>query len=110
MTSPYHIQPDDDLATRLRKLNGATPAGKFSVTSYQSGTTYLNMGDPWVGHYIGPDYPTGQGYAQASIHTFNIPDAWIKDGIDHKSATAGFIAELVNAYRAGNLVVAEDKI
>lgn len=97
-------EADPALKPRLDALSaGATP-GPYGVESYGSGTTYLRLG-AWVGHFADDRVPM-MGGGRAEIIISNVPSAWGEKS--RKGATAHFLAELANAYRAGKLRVRQE--
>lgn len=97
-----------DLTKRLNELSEGANPGPYGVISYQSGTTYLTLGE-WVGSFAG-DTGDGKevsfrGSGRAEIVNFNIPRKWRDQ--NRKGYTARFLVELANAWRDGKLIVKE---
>jgi len=90
----------ETLKERLDRLSEGANPGPYSVRSYQSGTTYLELGK-WPGHYASDTVPP-MGWGDAEIVNRNIPSSWGDQ--DRKGYTAHFLAELGNAYRSGDLI------
>jgi hypothetical protein len=91
----------DALKKRLDELSKRANPGRYGTLTHQSGTTYLMLGE-WVGQYGSEQINPMNGHGRAEIVNSNVPSSWEES---RKPATAAFLAELANAYRAGLLVV-----